>query len=458
MTEKELSRGQKVLQTIGYALSGFGGQIPKTLVDTFASVFLVTAVGISPTQIALMLLISKIIDAITDYLVGVWIDMTHCRFGRNRLWMLISIPTTVVGLIMLFTAPGFSAGMKLAWAYLSYNIVIFGLTMASVSANAIIPFLSSDPGERGMLVSAKLLLSMVGSMAVTGLISAMVNITGGAESVASYTKAAGMIGLVFAVVMCFAVATLHEKDYVIPVKEGTKSNPIKDLQTLFTTKNYLIVLVMGFGCMLVQIGMTNGAAYYAGYVLGDDALTGAILMPIMAGSMVPMLLMGILSRKMSKKRIVSVGSLIGAILCIVITLVGANRIALILFSLLEGVSFGMAYVTFFAMQPDVVDEVAYRCGHVMSGLQSSLAGFACNLGSAVAAATVAGLIGAAGYEAGVAQQSENVLRAIRIGTFLVPAAMMILLLIVIQFYDLDDHYAEIRAALGKPERGEHGKD
>lgn len=456
----KLSTGKKWLQRVGYALSGFGSQVPKTLVDTFASVFLVTAAGLSAGNIAIMLLVTKIIDGITDYLMGIAIDATKCKFGKNRLWMLVSIPVTFVGVVALFMSPGaFSYGEKLAWAYLAYILVTLGLTMAQVAANAIIPFLSSDPGERGILVSSKLLLSMVGSMGIAGMVSALVNLTGGADAVSGYTKAAIAIGFIFAIIIAFAVLTLKEKNYEISSEgEKIKSNPIKDLGTLFSNKNYIIVLVLGFCCMFIQICMTTGAAYYAGYALKNDGLTGNILMPVMGGAIIPMLLMGTLAKKFSKKNLVTIGGVFGIIFCIAIILVGSNGAALTLFSLLEGISFGIAYVIFFTMQPDVVDEVAYKSGRVMSGLQAALAGFACNIGSAVAAASVTGLIGKAGFDASLSVQPTAVGTAAKLGAFILPMAAMVVALIAVRFYDLDDHYDEIRKALGKPQHeGGEGK-
>ena len=450
MEKKELSFAAKWLQRIGYAFGGFGGQFPKTLVDTFTSVFLVTAAGIEATHVAALLLVTEIIDAISDYVMGVAIDATKCKFGRNRLWMLIAIPVTVMGLVALFAIPNqMNYGVKIVWAFIAYVCVTTGQTMVSVASNAIVPFLSFDPKERGILISSKLILSMCGSMAITGVVSAIVNITGGAEAVSSYTKAAVAIGVIFAIITAFAVATLHEKNYEGNLKKDeVKTNPLKDLGTLFKTKNYRIVIVLGFICMLVQIAMMNGAPYYAGYVLGNDKMTGSILMPIMGGSMIAMLFIGFLSKKFKKKQIISVGAVGGIIFCIAILLVGSNGLLLSVCSFLEGIFFGLAYVSFFVIQPDVVDEVAYNNGRVMSGLQASIAGFACNMGSACAMSMIAWLIGIAGFDSTAAMQSEAVMTAIRVGTFVVPAVAMFVVLIVIRFYDLDERYPEIRAALG----------
>lgn len=455
-TKKEMSFVARWLQRIGYALGGFGGQFPKTLVDTFTSVFLVTAAGIEATHVAALLLVTEIIDAISDYVMGVVIDATKCKFGKNRLWMLIAIPVTFVGLVALFSIPGqANYSLKIVWAFVAYVCVTTGQTMVSVASNAIIPFLSFEPKERGVLVSSKLILSMVGGMAVTGVVASIVNITGGAEAVSSYAKAAVAIGVIFAVITGFSVATLREKNYEGNLKKVAEpSNPFKNLGTLLKSKNYRIVILMGFACMLTQTAMMNGTPYYAGYVLGDDKLTGSIMMPIMGGAMVAMAIMGFLTKRFKKKNIVTVGAIGSIIFAILIPLVGTNGMLISACSFLEGVTMGLAYVSFFVMQPDVVDEIAYESGKVMSGLQASIAGFACNMGSACAMSGVTWLIGVAGFEQEAAVQSEAVMNAIRVGAFVIPVIAMALVLVAIRFYDLDDKYAEIRAALSAKKEDE----
>ena len=455
-TTHEMSFGRRWAQRIGLALGGFGGQFPKTLVDTFTSVFLLTAVGINGVHLAAILFIAEIVDAISDYVMGVAIDATKSKLGKNRFWMLVSIPVTVIGLIALFSIPADTAyGLKLVWATVAYIIVTTGQTMVSVASNAIVPFLSFDPRERGILVSIKLMLSMCGSMGIAGVVSAVVNLTGGAEAVSSYAKAAVAIGVIFAVITAISVATLKEKNYEGNLKKSEKkSNPLKDLGIVLKNKNYRVVLIIGFMCMLIQIAMMNGAPFYASYVLGNEKMTGSILMPLMGGSMIPMLLMGMLSKKFKKKQLIMTGASLGVVATIGLMLVGSNGMLLSVLSVLVGASYGTAYVSFFTIQPDVVDEIAYDTGRVMSGLQAALAGFACNLGSAVAMAMVSGFVGAAGFVQESATQSDAVQWAIRAATFIVPAIAMVVVVITAKFYDLDDRYAEIKAVLSAPKTEE----
>ena len=81
--------------------------------------------GIPAASAAFMFLITKFIDAFTDYMVGALVDRTNTKMGRNRPWMLAGAPVLAVGMVLVFTTPDFSTGGKLAWAYITYIIFFF---------------------------------------------------------------------------------------------------------------------------------------------------------------------------------------------------------------------------------------------------------------------------------------------------------------------------------------------
>ena len=69
-----------------------------------------------------MFVVTKFIDAGTDYIVGAMLDHTDTKMGRYRPWMLFGAPVLAVGMIFLFSVPtNWSAGAKLAWAYITYS-------------------------------------------------------------------------------------------------------------------------------------------------------------------------------------------------------------------------------------------------------------------------------------------------------------------------------------------------
>ena len=112
------------------------------------------------------------IDAVTDYLVGTWIDRTDTKMGRYRPWMLYGAPVLAFGMVILFSVPvTWADGAKLAWAYVSYVIFSFGYTLVNIPMTPIVTSLSPDPVERTNIVTTKQLLASLGSLTSSILFS-----------------------------------------------------------------------------------------------------------------------------------------------------------------------------------------------------------------------------------------------------------------------------------------------
>ena len=93
--------------------------------------------GLAAGMVATVFMITKIIDAFTDIIMGNIIDHTKPGKERYRPWILrMSIPAAVL-MLMLFTVPKTGAGMQIAY------MLITNLLMTSVIYTAIaIPYAS----------------------------------------------------------------------------------------------------------------------------------------------------------------------------------------------------------------------------------------------------------------------------------------------------------------------------
>ena len=60
-------------------------------------------------------IVSKIIDAITNVVMGYVIDRTHTPEGKARPWLLLSAPLLAVTGILLFTVPSGSETLQVIW-------------------------------------------------------------------------------------------------------------------------------------------------------------------------------------------------------------------------------------------------------------------------------------------------------------------------------------------------------
>ena len=132
-TEK-LSFGEKAAYGLGDMASNFYmGFFGLFLLYYYTDVF-----GLSPASAATMLLVTKIVDAISDPVMGLIADRTHTRWGKYRpylLWM--TIPYAIMG-YLLFLGPEFSQLGKLIYAYITYTLVMLAYTAINVPYSALL--------------------------------------------------------------------------------------------------------------------------------------------------------------------------------------------------------------------------------------------------------------------------------------------------------------------------------
>lgn len=67
-------------------------------------------------------IVSKVIDAITNVIMGYIIDRTKTKQGKARPWLLLSAPLVSISGIFLFTVPTGNETLQVIWIMLSYNL------------------------------------------------------------------------------------------------------------------------------------------------------------------------------------------------------------------------------------------------------------------------------------------------------------------------------------------------
>ena len=70
-------------QRIGFGISDYACNLAYLMVNTYLLIFYTDVAGIPAASAAFMFLITKFIDAFTDYMVGALVDRTNTKMGRN---------------------------------------------------------------------------------------------------------------------------------------------------------------------------------------------------------------------------------------------------------------------------------------------------------------------------------------------------------------------------------------
>ena len=116
-------------------------------------------------------LISKIIDAITNFIMGWIINRTHTKQGKARPYILLSaILVPVTGLLM-YLVPNMSVEWQAVWVMISYNLFFsFAYTIYNMSHSMMVPLSTRNSTQRGVLA----VFNQVSAVMVTGIFAALV--------------------------------------------------------------------------------------------------------------------------------------------------------------------------------------------------------------------------------------------------------------------------------------------
>lgn len=118
----------------------------------FLPPFYAQEMGVSMALMALVLMVARISDIITDPLIGALSDRWRTRFGRRKPWLVMGVPLMLAGTVMIFMpSPGVGTGYLLWWTVLMY----LGWTMVTLPYGAWGAELSPHYHQRSRVVASR---------------------------------------------------------------------------------------------------------------------------------------------------------------------------------------------------------------------------------------------------------------------------------------------------------------
>lgn len=81
--------------------------------------FYTNKIGMAAATAGTVLLVAKIVDAVTDLFMGKIVDRTETKRGKARPWLLWMIAPTMLAIILLFTIPHASDGAMAGYGVLT---------------------------------------------------------------------------------------------------------------------------------------------------------------------------------------------------------------------------------------------------------------------------------------------------------------------------------------------------
>ncbi len=269
--QKKLSIGEKV----GFACGDLASNLFFQTFMTFMPIFYTDIFGIEAKALATMFLVSKIFDAVNDPAMGMLADRTNTRWGKYRPFILFgAIPFGVMG-ILTFTTPDFTPGMKLLYAYITYNAAMMLYTFVNVPYCSLMGVMTSNTADRTVLSSFRFVGVFIGQFIVMTAVGLLPTMLGGSDKPTTKGYQITMTILSVAAIVLLYITFFTTKERIQPPK-GQK-NPIgQDIKDLLSNIPWLMIGTATF-FQLIFVAIYCGArTYYFQYFVqaGDVSLFG----------------------------------------------------------------------------------------------------------------------------------------------------------------------------------------
>ena len=269
-------------------MADLGGQLGLGLMANLVgqlTYFYTDKVGMAVGGVGLAMMIAKVLDALTDVIVGNMVD--HSKGGNKKYysWMLrMAVPAAIV-IVLMFTVP-IQAGQTAALIYVIItNLLLTAViyTMIATPFGAVMIVRTNSLSERSSMGLFRALGNYGAGMLVAIFTIPVTNMLGGTQS--AWIKYGFIIALVVLLLflICynngvkakFASDYQEEENHI--AQEEEEAVPFKEaLGMLLHNKYWVIVLLFNLITSITSAVAASSGTYYAKWIFGNDNLVAVI--------------------------------------------------------------------------------------------------------------------------------------------------------------------------------------
>ncbi len=414
----------------------------------YLSIYCTDTLHMPAALVGTLLVVSKLLDGVTDVVAGFIVDRTDTKWGRGRPyeWCIIGMWLSIW--LMFTCPPSFSLVAKSAWVLCMYalvNSVFYTFLQANNTVYMCRAFRYQE--QYVSLSSTGAILSMICVAAFNIAIPSFVEEYGVSSSGWSLLMACIAIPMALIGIMRFLFIR-ETVDIDVKASDGAAEKvKLSDVKTVLTKNPYIwIVALILFVCNFVTNMGVN--TYYFRYIVHDLGLLGLVSAVQILGIPVMIFVPAILKRISISKLI-----LIGCILSVIgygINFIAMDNVALLAAA---AVLFGLGSVPISMLINLMIIECAdfneWKGKQRMEGTLSSVTSFATKIGSALGAGVLGILLSASGYIGDADLIPDSAIGMIRHLYSTIPAVLWLLVALSLLLYKLDKLMPGIREEIAK---------
>jgi GPH family glycoside/pentoside/hexuronide:cation symporter len=264
-TLKGPSRSEKV----GYSLGDVATNFFFMSMILYQTRFYTDTVGLPAVAVGSLFLLVRGADAIFDPIVGALSDRTSTRWGKFRPWILwTAVPFGLV-FWLVYRTPDTGQGGKLAYAAVTYILVMMLYSANNTPYSALTGVMTSDDSERTSISTYRFVAAMFGQFLIQALTLPLVDKLGGGNSAKGWSLTMGMFGAIMVVMYLITFATTRER--VLP-NPKQKSSVKEDLRDVFTCRPWVMMFLLTLCVFTTLVLRGSSMNYYFAYYLDPAQL------------------------------------------------------------------------------------------------------------------------------------------------------------------------------------------
>ena len=367
---------------LGYLLGPAGALLLNAVLATYLNVYYTDVLNLTPLWGGVFLtvfpIVSKIIDAVTNIVMGQIIDRTRTREGKARPWLFLSAFLVPLTAVLLFTVPESSDTVKALWVMISYNLFYsFAYTIFNMSHGLMVPLSTRNGTDRGGLSVFNQITTIMMSGILVALVFPMVIMPMIGVDKSKWITLMSILAIV-ALPLTLLEYFFTKERVTEEAAESEKKNDIpfgQQFKLLFTDR-YMILMYIYFFVYTVGTTLKNlGLVYYCNYVLGtyNDGIT-QMLVSVIGG-----LPMGIgifavwpLAKRFGKRNVTMVGFVLYALGSFICWVFSTNLVMVLIGQFIKNIGgLPCAYV-FMALFADCLDHLEWKSDLRIDGAAMSI--------------------------------------------------------------------------------------
>lgn len=461
LSSGHLSFGEKVGYSLGDAASNFYW---KTF-EFFIIFFYTDVFGISAAAVGTMMLVTRVMDAIADPIMGTIADRTRTRWGHFRPYLIwFGAPLALAG-VLTFTTPSFGPGGKLVYAYVTYCLLMLLYTVVNIPYSALLGVMTPNSKERTSLASFR----FVGAFSVAVLVqyctpslAQWFGMTAELRAQHSFLQhpiawvqwflskefltlpsnlqrgwQLTMVLYGTLAVGLFLLCFLATRERVAP-PQNQDPDFRRDLKDMFASRAFVVMI--GVAIIMITAFVLKGSvsAYYFKYFVHRNDLLGPFLVSNALAFLAAVVIAPSIAKHFDKKVLFMAAIGVGGAIIAGFWFAQPGDITLMfVLQITSSFVIGFNSPLLWAMFADTADDAEWRSGRRNTGLVFASAIFGTKIGLAFGAWVTGGLLTWFGYVANIEQSTRSLL-GIRLSMSVFPAGMLVLAALLMKAYPLDD--------------------